>query len=792
MKNQLIKTLKTQFQLGEFRTGQEMIINKLMGAHSVVVTMPTGSGKSLCYQLPALLLEGVTLVISPLIALMKDQVDSLKKLNIPATFINSTLSSQEATEQISLVKNGKIKLLYVAPERFYSASFIGLLKSVKISLFIVDEAHCISQWGHDFRPSYLRLKNAITDMGNPPVGAFTATATPAVRNDIQTQLGLKKVDHVVTGFDRKNLKYVALSLKTDKEKTEEMLRILSTLGGSGIIYVGTKKLTEQVTDKLRTKGFKAGGYHGGMDKERREVVQNQWINGKTPIIVATNAFGMGIDKSDVRFVVHFSMPGTLEAYMQESGRAGRDGKTSYCVAFSNYSDVRLQEFFIVNAHPPKETIIGIYQFLQSIGRQDIYLTQKEIAEKVGTGIKDSMVASSLAILEKANLLQRLNRHDHHLEIELLNREASVRGSIQKMVFENLLKRMTPGDSAPFKILPEQLEKGLSISHAQLSTALIALDSKSILRYLPPFRGRGVRLFGEKIPVNQLPVDFNLIEEHRQFQMEKLETMKLYYSTGACRRKYLLNYFGETLESENCKGCDICLNWGPKEHAPVQLKPLPVDNEDLVLDILKIVREMKQSFGRDAIAKTLAGSKSKNLPIQLKNHVMYGKYENFTRKFTSSVIDELLGLQYIFRSFGMYPAVYISPQGEDVLKGLAEVPTLNVVPQAGKRGIQSKLKLTESLQMTYELYLENISLEEIAKKRGFVESTIVNHLCILNESDKEIDFTRFISAEKIPVITEAIRKTLKPSLAAIRANIPDDANCTYNDIRMVLVDQKKRK
>ena len=209
-------------------------------------------------------------------------------------------------------------------------------------------------------------------------------------------------------------------------------------------------------------------------------------------------------------------------------------------------------------------------------------------------------------------------------------------------------------------------------------------------------------------------------------------------------------------------------------------------------MFKNVQEMIHSFGRDAIAKTLAGSKSKKLPLQLKNHDLFGKHDNITRKFISSVIDELLGLQYLFRSEGMYPAVYISPQGEEVLKGLAEVPTLNVIPQAGKRQVHSKLKLTESLQMTYELYLENVSLEEIARRRGFVESTIVNHLCILNESDKVIDFTRFIAAEKIPVITQAIRKTETPSLAAIRANIPDDVNCTYNDIRMILVEQKKRK
>lgn len=276
----LYDTLRDRFRLSRFRPGQEEVIRHIMEDQSVVVTMPTGSGKSLCYQLPALLAAGVTLVVSPLIALMKDQVDAMNALGIPATYINSTLNREETQKRFSLVQANKIKLLYIAPERFYSGSFVHLLTKVNVSLFIIDEAHCISQWGHDFRPSYLRLKHAIEAVGNPPVGAFTATATPEVRKDIQTQLGLDSMVDIVTGFDRKNLKYVAESLKNDQEKEAELLRILGRLQGSGIIYVGTKALVESLTDLLLAEEYSAAGYHGGMDKEQRTHVQNQWIEGK--------------------------------------------------------------------------------------------------------------------------------------------------------------------------------------------------------------------------------------------------------------------------------------------------------------------------------------------------------------------------------------------------------------------------------------------------------------------------------------------------------------------------------
>jgi len=343
----LAKQLEKYFNFTEFRPGQREIVESIMSGRDVVALMPTGGGKSLCYQLPAILSDKISVVISPLIALMKDQVDSLNARGIAATFINSSLTRDEIEEKIDDIKNNRIKILYVAPERFGSFEFRKLFSDLDIFLFSVDEAHCVSQWGHDFRPDYLAIKDYIRDLKNRPVvAAFTATATPEVKDDIIERLELQNPEVFVRGFDRPNLKFFVESNLKPKEKYAEVLRITKSLSGSGIVYALTRKDTEFIAGFLCRNNIKAAAYHAGMEATKRKKIQEEFMENKFKVIVATIAFGMGVDKSDIRFVIHSGMPGSVEGYYQEAGRAGRDGENAFCILLHGKKDVITHKYFI--------------------------------------------------------------------------------------------------------------------------------------------------------------------------------------------------------------------------------------------------------------------------------------------------------------------------------------------------------------------------------------------------------------------------------------------------------------
>lgn len=338
-------TLKKYFGYNSFRKGQEEAITDILEGRDVVAIMPTGSGKSVCFQIPAVIFDGVTIVISPLISLMKDQVDSLNELGIPSTYINSSLSEDEIESRIENMSDGKYKLVYIAPERLESDNFVYMLKEIKISFVAVDEAHCVSQWAHDFRPSYKRIASFISTLPKRPVvGAYTATATDAVKDDIIKLLNLMNPSLHITGFDRENL-YFSVLKGEDNEKF-----ILSYLekhnGETGIIYASTRREAESIYNMLIQHNIKAGLYHAGLKDEERENIQNDFAYDNIQVMVATNAFGMGIDKSNVRFVIHNNMPKSIEAYYQEAGRAGRDGEKSDCILLFNPKDIQLQNYFI--------------------------------------------------------------------------------------------------------------------------------------------------------------------------------------------------------------------------------------------------------------------------------------------------------------------------------------------------------------------------------------------------------------------------------------------------------------
>ena len=344
-------TLKDACGSSEFRPGQQRAMSSVMGGRDTLVADP-GGGKSLCFQVLKALLRGLTVVVSPLISLMKDQVDALEARGLPAAFINSTLSYADVADRFARAERGELRLLYVAPERFDAGSAADRLRAAGVSLLAVDEAHCISEWGHDFRPSYRKVRAIRTALGNPPTVALTATATSAVRQDIAEQLGLRNPETVVTGFDRRNLHYHVIRTRNDAEKDATLIDLLRTHPGQAVVYATTRKAVDRIAAAVESAGVRVRGYHGGQEDDERRAAQDDFMHERVRAIVATNAFGMGIDKANVRLVVHHTMPGSLEAYYQEAGRAGRNGRRANCVLLHAFQDRFTHEFLIDNPRPP--------------------------------------------------------------------------------------------------------------------------------------------------------------------------------------------------------------------------------------------------------------------------------------------------------------------------------------------------------------------------------------------------------------------------------------------------------
>ena len=556
------EALLKHFGFTDFREGQAEVIEAVLNGENSVVVMPTGGGKSLCFQLPALMIEGVTLVVSPLIALMKDQVDQLAARGIPTTFINSSLSYSEVNRRLSEIRRGLHKLVYIAPERFRSEAFTETIAEVKVRLFAIDEAHCISHWGHDFRPDYLRLKEAAERLGEPQIIALTATATPQVRADISEQLGLVDPRVFVAGFDRPNLALRVLHVATEKEKIATIKNLALRSTGSGIIYAATRKSVEQVTAKLKLAGLSAEAYHGGMDEGERTRAQESFMRGETKAIVATNAFGMGIDKSDIRFVAHFHLPGSIEAYYQEVGRAGRDGMDADCVMLFNYADTRTQQFFIEGSHPPPDLISRVYMEIARAGEGRTDKTARDIAERLK--IKNEMsIYSALVLLEKAGHIERGRSTDTVLLATLKTNIDSVLGavsddSIEGAIVRDLVFNRNVTEREPSELDVSVIAAGLGINEGQVRRGLASLADRGLLDCRMAFQGRGIRLLDEE-PVRSLRIDTKELAARAAAEQWKLRRMidYCYHKERGCLRRFILNYFGDRKHLANCGTCSFC-------------------------------------------------------------------------------------------------------------------------------------------------------------------------------------------------------------------------------------------
>jgi ATP-dependent DNA helicase RecQ len=556
-------TLNSAFGYPAFRAGQEVAVESVLQGRDTLVILPTGGGKSLCYQVPALLLPGLTVVVSPLISLMKDQVDALEARGIAAAFINSTLTNGQVSDRMVKAARGELKMLYMAPERFDAGNTAEHLRRAGVSLLAIDEAHCISQWGHDFRPSYLRMREVREALGDPPTVALTATATPTVRKDIARQLGLRDPKVVITGFDRTNLSYSVIPARNDAGKDALLVQVLSDRPGLTVVYAATRRSVERIAAMLQREGISAAAYHAGLDDENRHDVQEAFMSERVRVIVATNAFGMGIDKANVRTVVHHSMPGTLEAYYQEAGRAGRDGKPSEAILLHAFQDRFTHEYFIKGSYPERDLVTRVYATLQRrADRADtISDTPEELAGSVPGKASARDVESALRVLEQAGAVVEAQESASLVRVRLLATPARIKRELSgsdDAIALGVLRAL-------WRAAGKSLNDGVIIDVAALPSGLGApaeihdtLESLQDRQFITEQRiGGGITLVAPSRDLDSFHVDWHSLDRRRAAELEKLEAVQRYAYTKGCRRAFVLRYFGDPAAGNGCSGCDNC-------------------------------------------------------------------------------------------------------------------------------------------------------------------------------------------------------------------------------------------
>lgn len=565
--NKYQEILKQYWGYDSFRDLQEEIITSIGEGKDTLGLMPTGGGKSITFQVPALAQEGICIVITPLIALMKDQVQNLRKREIKALAIYSGMTRQEILTALENCIFGNYKFLYISPERLDTEIFRIKLRSMKVSMITVDESHCISQWGYDFRPAYLKIAEIRELLPEVPVLALTATATPEVVTDIQARLKFREGNVFRMSFERKNLAYIVR--KTDN-KTKEIPYILQRISGSAIIYVRNRRRTKEITELLMNEGITADFYHAGLDNAVKDLRQKRWQSGEVRVMVATNAFGMGIDKPDVRIVLHLDLPDSPEAYFQEAGRAGRDGEKAYAVILYSKSDKTTLHKRVVDTFPDKEYILNVYEHLQyyyQMAMGDGFQCIREFnLEEFCRKFKyfPVPVDSALKILTQAGYLEYTDEQDNSSRILFTIRRDELyklreMGKEAEALIQSILRSYTGVFTDYAYISEESLAIRTGLTRQQIYNILVTLTKRRIVDYIPRKKTPYIIYTRERLELRFLHIPPSVYEERKARYEARIKAMEEYVTTeNICRSRMLLRYFGEKNE-HNCGQCDVCLS-----------------------------------------------------------------------------------------------------------------------------------------------------------------------------------------------------------------------------------------
>ncbi len=705
------EVLKSFFGYDNFRDNQEEIIEAILQNKDILAILPTGAGKSLCYQIPAICKDGISIVISPLIALMKDQVDALNKNESVAAFINSTLEYKEVEKIFNDIYSGKIKLLYLAPERLENSIFVERISKLQLEYLFIDEAHCISEWGHNFRPSYKKIKDFKDYLKFKGVSAFTATATPKVRQDIINQLGLNNPSLFVSGFERNNL---ALNVIRTNQKKFKTLELVKKHIGTAIIYAATRKNVEEIAQFLKFNGIKAAFYHAGLETNLRKLIQEDFINGKIDVICATTAFGMGIDKNNVRLVIHYNMSSSIENYYQEIGRAGRDGQESYIYLLYEKNERETIEFIQLSSFPNKEQISTVYNAICNYGRialgmkadKGIPLDRGFFKILNAADLNSNLIHAIVSILVKGGYFRLYDNYQAKHLIKFLLNINELRIYVDKIannkLKDTILLLLREYGSNLFtsnlKIDLLKLSAKYNIPSNDIEDSLVKLNAIGILEYTPPVLSTVVYMEQTRVDSKSLQLNFSDIEAQKSEALSKITEMVNYVYSDFCRFNFILKYFGQNDNEYKCGKCDNC-----KGNSGINTST----TEFLEEIILRTVHESFQRIRERNLFVVLTGNTKSD---RFRNLTTFGTCKHFSRNEIESSLTSLIDKNLIKNINNL---LVLTEKGIELFTKYTELQNKELT------------KETENYELNVELYNR---LREIRKNIAFKYSQTPNLVC----------------------------------------------------------------